>query len=174
VVNPVDAEETWTGAVGTWDTDTDAWGDRTYDPAQRKMLIAAPGVTKLYTPDTTQQFDGSNMTSYVEKLAIGFPLKKDNPPDYTTEKVVLGIWPRIRGTAGGIVQIYLGTMERIDGDVTWQAPFSFTIGSTEYMDPNPANASKLHALRFESTSDVQWKLDGYDVDVKPTGSHGNR
>lgn len=174
IVDPVDSTETWSGASGTWATDTDAWGDRSYDPAQRKMLMAIPGSTKLYTPDNTQQFDGTNMTSYVEKLAIGFPLKKDDPPDYTTEKMVRGIWPRIRGTAGGIVNVYLGTMERIDGAVTWQTAFSFTIGSTEYVDPDLTNASKLHALKFESTGDVQWKLDGYDVDVVAVGSHGNR
>src|SRR3990167_6880195 len=172
IVDPIDSEELWSGAVGTWATDTDAWGDRSYDPAQRKMLMAIPGTTKLYTPDNTQQFDGVNMTSYVEKVGIGFPLKADKPPDYTTEKLLRGIWPRIRGTAGGIVNVYVGTQERVDGAVTYEAAFPFTIGTTEYVDC--LLTSKLHALKFESTGDVQWKLDGYDADIVPAGMHGNR
>lgn len=175
VVNPIGVEEVWSGAIGTWATDTDAWGDRTYDPSQRKMLIAAPDVTKLYSPDITQQFDGSNVTSYVEKTNAGWPLKADRPPDFTTEKLVRGIWPRIRGTSGGVVNVYLGSQQRIDGPITWSTAFPFVIGTTEYCDfIGGCDAAKLHALRFESTSNIQWKLDGYDVDVVPTGSHGNR
>lgn len=175
IVNPVNAEETWAGAIGTWATDTSAWGDRSYDPAQRKMLMAIPGTTKLYTPDNTQQFDGNNATAYVERQQLGFPLKADSPPDYTTEKRLRGLWPRITGTAGGIINIYVGTHERVDGPVTWQAAFPFTIGSTEYVDTiGDLPDAKLHALKFESTSNISWRLNGYDADVVPAGMHGSR
>lgn len=174
VVDPTDPTEIWSGAVGTWDTDTAAWGDRAYDPAQRKMLMSIPADSTLQIPDTTQQFDGVNMTSYVEKRNIGFPLKAD-VPDYTTEKLVRGIYPRISGTAGGVVNVYLGSQQRIDQEPTWSTAFPFVIGSTEYCDfVGGCEAAKLHSLKFESTGDVAWQLLGYDADVVPAGEHGGR
>lgn len=172
IVYPINASELWSGATGDWDSDSEEWHDRAYDPAQRKMLMTVPGSTKLYSPDTTNQFAGSNMTAYVEKTAIGFPLKASDPPDYTTEKLLRGIWPRISGTDGGIINVYVGTQDRVDGDVTWEAAFPFTIGSSEYVDC--LLTSKLHALKFESTSNISWKLHGYDADVVPAGMHGTR
>ena len=175
IVYPIVTGETWSGASSDWSSDTSAWGDRAYDPSQRKMLIAAPGSTMLFTPDTTQQFNGTNMTAYVQKTAIGFPLRADKPPDYTTEKLVSRIRPRIRGTAGGVVNVYLGTMQRIDGAVTWSDAFPFIIGSTEDCDfIGEVEAAPLHALKFESTSNVAWRLDGYDAEVAAVGQHGNR
>ena len=172
IIDSITPADTWATASGIWSTDAAAWGDRLFDPVQRKLLMAIPGSTKLYTPDITQQFDSVNMTSYVEKTAIGFPLRADKPPDYSTEKLVRGIWPRIRGTAGGVVNVYVGTQQRVDGAVTYDTAFPFTIGTTEYVDC--LLTSKLHALKFESTTDIQWKLDGYDADVVPAGQHGNR
>ena len=170
IVYPIDTGETWSGASSDWSTDPLAWGDRSYDPSKKKMLMAIPGSTKLFTPDDSQQFNGTNYTSYVEKTAIGFPLKKDNPPDYTTEKLLRGIWPRISGTAGGVVNIYVGTQDRVDGAVNWEAAFPFTIGTTEFVDC--LLTSKLHALKFESIGNITWRLHGYDADVTPAGMHG--
>ena len=172
VVNPIDATETWAGAVGTWDTDPAAWGDRSFDPSKRKLLMAVPGVTKLFLPDSTQQFNAVNMASYIERVGLGFPLKKDAPPDYSTVKLVRGLWPRISGTVGGIVNVYIGTQDKVDGPVTYANPQSFTIGSSDMIDClGELDASRLHALKFESTDDIQWALHGYEVDVVPAGMY---
>lgn len=171
IVDPVDTGETWAG-TGTWDTDSVKWGDKIYDPSQRKMLIADATNSKLFMPDTTSQFNAVNMTATLERVALGFPLKAGAPPDYTTEKLVRGVWPRIRGTAGGVVYIYVGTQERVDGTVTYDTAYPFIIGTSEYVDC--LLTSKLHAIKFESTSNIDWILDGYDVDVVPAGQHGNR
>lgn len=169
VVSPLDAEETWGGAVGTWATDTSAWGDRTYDPTKRNLLMAASAATKLYQPDQTQQIDGSNMTSYIERESLGFPVKKDGPPEFNRVKQINSLWPKIKGTTGGVVNVYLGTQTKIDGPVTYSAAKSYIIGTTQYLDFSEVQAARLHALKFESTSDVEWKLSGYDIDVVDRG-----
>lgn len=172
IVNPVATTETWGGAVGTWETDTVSWGDRSFDPSQRKMLMAAPNVTKLYNPDTSNQFDGVNMTAFVERKGLGFPLKKDQPPDYETVKRLRGIWPRISGTVGGVVNVYAGVQNKVDGPITYDVPFPFVIGTSDYVDCLGAlPSSRLHALKFESTSDIAWRLEGYEVDVVRDGSY---
>ena len=44
----------------------------------------------------------------------------------------------------------------------------YTIGTSTFLDP--LVAGRLHALRFESTGNLAWKLNGYDVDVVAIGS----
>ena len=169
VVSAVDSTELWSGAVGDWSTDPAAWGDREFDPAQRALLMSDPVNTKLYLLDSTNKQDGSNMTAYVERINMGFPLKAEEPPDYETRKLVTGLWPRITGTAGGQVRVYLGSQEVVDGPVSWEAPETFTIGTSDFVDIQAEG--RLHAIRFESDSDIEWKLHGYDVDVVSVGEH---
>lgn len=167
IVNPTDSSSIWSGAVGVWDTDTLAWGDRSFTPGQRDMLMALPEVTKLMLADSTQQFAGVNMQSYVEREGLGFPLKLNTPPDFETRKLLTGIWPRISGTQGQTVNVYVGTQSDIGGPVSWGPPRPYLIGTTKYIDCRVN--SRLHALRFESTGNFEWKLEGYDVEVTPIG-----
>lgn len=167
VVDPIDPAETWAGAVGDWASDSVAWGDRSFDPSQRRMLMAAPNVTKLYRPDTTRQFAGVNMTAFVERINLGYPLKQDAPPDFGTRKQWNGCWPRITGTQGGIVNVYIGTQEKVDGPIAWDPARPYTIGSSSFIDF--VRVARLFALRFESTTDIDWRLRGYDVDIVEAG-----
>lgn len=172
IVSPLSAGDVWSGDPNSWGSDVTAWGDRSFDPSRRNMLMALPGTTKLMQPEQTQQFDGVDMNAYVERQGIGFPLKKDGPPDYTTMKQIRSVWPRITGTQGGVINVYLGTQAKINGAVSWQAARSFTIGMTEFVDTASLPTAKLHAIKFESTGNIEWKLHGYDADVVARGRYG--
>lgn len=161
----------WSSSTDPWSTDTRVWGDTKPNANERNLLIAAPAVTKLFIADNTQQFDGVNFTSLVERTGIGFPLKVGDPPDITTEKMVRGIWPRITGTAGGVINVYIGSQQEIDGIVTWSPALPFTIGISKFVDR--LMTGRLHALRFESTTNISWRLSGYEVDVVAVGSRGS-
>lgn len=174
IVNPISPSELWSGAVGPWSTDSVSWGDRTYSPNERKMLMAVPGETKLHLLDTTNQFNAVNMTSYVEKRDIGWPLKADSPPDFTTRKLLRGLWPRISGTQGGVLNIFFGVRDQADDNnpISWAPPVQYTIGSSKYVDALGLNIEgRLHSVRFESTGDINWRLHDYDADVVPTGQY---
>ncbi len=169
VVDPTATGSSWGSDSASWGSDSAAWGDRTYDPTRRRILAAIPGVTKLALLDDTQQEFSSTMTSLVERTGLGFPLKKDRPPDFTTRKLLKGVWPRVEGTDGGVINIYVGSQEKIDGPVTYSPARAFVIGQTDYIDV--LTEGRLHALKFESTTDIEWRLHGYDVDVVPAGMH---
>lgn len=169
VVSPIAVTDTWGGAVGDWSTDTSAWGDRSYDPTKRSILIAGTADTKLYQAEQTQQNNGSNMSCYVERDSLGFPLKADAPPDFSRMKQINNIWPYLKGTAGGVVNFYLGRQSEINGAITYSAAKPFVIGTTKFLDCSDVPASPLHALKFESNSDVEWKLDGYEIEVVDRG-----
>ena len=162
-------DDTWDVDSGTWDSDTSVWDALTYNPARINIVSAYPEAMKLRALDFTNQFDGVNMTSYVERTGIGVPLKVDTPPDFTTMKFFSELWPRIEGTDGGVVNISVGVQDSIDGAVTWKAPQSYTIGTTQKIDADISG--RLLAVRFESTTDIEWRLHGYEVVVTKDGDY---
>lgn len=168
IVNP--GSDAWNAAVGIWGTDTRAWGDPSYNPAKKQLQIAQPSPAKIYLFDDTTQFDGVNMTSFIERTGLGFPIVDSNgPPDFEHQKVLTNVWPRITGTLGGVVNVYVGSQNAIGVAPTYQGPFPFTIGTTNKIDV--VADAKLHALKFQSVGDLSWKLHGYEVDAVPSGNY---
>lgn len=167
IVDPIEATETWSGAVGTWDTDLAAWGDRSFDPSQRTLLMADSVNSKLFLLESTEQFDGVDFTSYVQRVGLGFPLKQDGPPDFETMKMLSKVWPHIVGQAGETINVYIGTQQSINGPVTWGSARSFVIGTSKFIDCRAAG--RLHALKFEATGSFAWKIDGFSVEIRSMG-----
>lgn len=162
------SSDLWSSSSTTWDADTGTWQDSQPNLSEKRMLIAVPASTKFMLADETQQFDGSSFTAYVERQGLGFPLKKDSPPDFTTEKLLRGIWPRITGTTGGVVNVSVGYQDQIGGTVTWTDTLAYTIGTSNFLDT--LTPGRLHALKFWSDSNISWTLSGYEVDVVSIGS----
>lgn len=161
---------TWDTANRTWEEATIPWGDRASDPTKQNMLMAVPDEVKLYIAEMTYQAAGVNMPAYVERTGLGIPLKANQPPDYETMKQVLSVWPRISGTVGGVVNVCLGIQQLIDGPITWYDPQPFRIGETEFCDFADSEASRIHAIKFSSNSDITWRLHGFDLDVISRGA----
>jgi len=167
IVSPT--TDVWSAASGTWATDVDSWGDLYYDPSKRRMLMAAVEATKLYQPDNTNSFDGAVMNAYVERLNIGFPIKKEGTPDYANRKLMTRFWPRVTGTDGGTVDFYIGVQDKVDASPTYYGPYTYTIGSTESIDP--LVEGRLHAIKAVSNSAISWRWTGYDVELAFSGQY---
>lgn len=169
MINPQSPGEVWDTAVGTWDVQTRVWGDRAADPTQQKLLMALPTTTQLMTPDKSEQFNTVNMHAWVERRGLGFPLKSKEPPDYTRMKQVNALWPRITGTDGAVVNVYLGTQASLKADPVYSIARPFTIGQSEMLDFSDSEATRIHSLKFESNTNMKWELHGYDADVIDRG-----
>ena len=116
-------------------------------------IILWPSTCKaLYQADSTNQADGTSYLAFVEKTGINIG---------TTEKVkyISGMIPRISGS--GNVDIYVGGEYVPNAGVTWDGPVSFNIG-TDYKADFKASGRYL-GVRFESTNNNAWSLEGYDV-----------
>jgi len=161
------ADDVWDSDTNVWDSDGAAWDARLYNPAERNLLSAQPLGPYLRQVDHTNQWAGSNMSAYVERTGLALPLKVDAPPDFTTRKLLRSVWPRIEGTDGGIVQVTVGAQNDVDGAVTWEAPQAYVIGTTKKIDT--LCSGRLLAVRFSSTTDVDWRLHGYELDVVSDG-----
>lgn len=161
---------TWNTQVGVWDSYTSTWGTRRSDPTKRRLLMASLVDNKLYALGLTQRAGAADMHSFVERTDLGFPLRTGQPPDYTRVKQVLSLWPRITGSQGESVNVFLGTQQHSGGPVTWGSARAYTIGSNAMLDFSDSEAGRLHAVRVESEGNLSWKLSGYDVDVIDRGS----
>lgn len=161
--------DTWASASGTWSSDTDAWDVRTFNPALRRLFLSRPSAANIFLEDDTNQLNAVNMTATLERKHLGIPFRTNQPPDMASMKLVTGVYPRIEGTQGGVVNVYVGGAPDAYNDPTYQGPFPFTIGTTKKI--HCLVSGRLPAIKFESTTDLEWRLHGYDVEVKQIGKY---
>lgn len=127
-----------------------------------RLLLAGRTDKKVFLMDDTNAFAGTSMTSYVERRAL--PLGEGGQFDQRRMKFVREITPQITGTAGGVVNIYVGHRDTIDGTRTWEGPFPYTIGTTRKVDCRVSG--RVIDIKFESTTDIEWLLTEYGVNYR--------
>ena len=162
-----DTDETWDADTQVWDDDASVWDQLRHRPQEKRLLQADPVNTRLHFLEDTEQRDGSNFLSYVERtgLALVGRDRQGNPKvDFEARKLVRRMRPKMRG---GPVEIRVGAQDFIDGPINYSSPVTFTPGVDEYVDA--CVSGRLIATRFEANADVSWELDGYDLDVELLG-----
>ena len=110
------------------------------------------------------------MSSYVERT--GLSLDEQGRPDPNTVKHITSIWPKMSTSSTNTVNVYLGTQMSTQDGVTWGDPVSFSPNTQSKVSVR--GTGKLYAVKFESTTDMEWELDGYAVEVKNAGNRGSR
>lgn len=150
---------------GLWSQDHDPWGsDQTlwngpdFTPAADSVIMAGSG--EFYLLDGSTSFSGVHPDAYLERVGLSFG-------EAQNRKLVRGIRPRITGQAGATVNIRVGSQEDPYGPVTWGPQMVHTIGSTLANDC--LVSGRYIALRFETGSTYQWRLDSYDIDIEIEG-----
>jgi hypothetical protein len=165
-----DVSDVWDSDSATWDSDSTLWDERAYGAAARRLIMGVPSGPTLQYVDQTNQFAGSNMTVQLERTGLAFSKQARDgtlKADLKVRKLVRELWPRIEGTGGGVVNIYVGAQEEVNSAITWAGPFPFTIGTSQKI--NPWISGRFIAVRFESNSDISWKLHGYELELEPLG-----
>jgi hypothetical protein len=164
-----EATEDWDSDTETWDSDFTPWDELRHRPQEQRLVQVDPINSKFLYLDDTEQFDGVNMTAYIERtgLAIVGQDRQGNPKvDIEVNKLCPRIWPKMRG---GPVNIRVGKQEEIDGAITWSGPKAFDPATEKFLDVDPPVSGPLLAVRFESATNVSWELDGYDMEIELLG-----
>lgn len=159
----------WDDDTDTWDSDSTVWDERLYNPAITNLVMASVTNTAIYVADNTNTFDGTAMTSYVERTAIHVPEEDGKPiPSNQTQYYLLRqLWPRMRSS--GPVNFYIGGQATLNEGVDWIGPYAFDPTTDKYI--NIYVNTPLPAIRVESTTDIYWELDGLLVDLVPTSRY---
>lgn len=151
---------TWSSETAAWDADTSLW-DSNFSSLTRSMSVMASGDQKLYLLDSGATFDGTVPAAYLERvgLSLGTP---------ETVKLVKSIRPRIYGALGTTVLVSIGQSDDPYSTVTYNAPVTFTIGSTINVDS--FCSGRYIAIKFETGTAASWRLDSYDLAVSAGSS----
>lgn len=151
---------TYNAATGTFDANTMPYGDDAFTASRTKMLMAVPAGPQVYAPDLTNLFAGASFTSSLERTRLGVPKSlEDQQQDFRYVKTSTNIWPRIEGTQGATVNVYLSANMEINEPVVWGDPLPFVIGTTKKLDK--IATGRHFNIKYESSGDVDWRLHGY-------------
>lgn len=181
-VSPRDLPPTFCGAAGpvdnglgsSWAQNTQSWAAtiRSWNaggltPSLGRAMIGGTG-PKLYLLDGTTDFDGALPSAYLERRG----LHADVPEQI---KLPTLIRPRIKGSQGRTINVKVGVQEDPWDEPTWSAAMPYTIGETRELDVAEIDGDQISgpylAVRFESDTAYEWRLDSYDIDVELLGRY---
>lgn len=162
--------ETWDSSSTPWDLRTEPWSN----VGQRGLLLCNPTQTELQRLDSGRLINGVVPTAVLERTGlaiVGRDRRGEPKVDYRVVKQVNRITPKLRGTA--VVSVEVGVQDDFNDDVVWSAASEFRIGVDRYIDFDDPPSGKLIAVRFSSTTEDTWQLEGYDLEIALLGNLGD-
>lgn len=168
VINPGAVNQTWDADTGIWDNDSSIWDSRDYDPTNTNVLLARNDVARFLHVDQSNQFSGSNYTSFIERrgLAIIGKDRQGNPKvDRNAIKYVKMITPHVTGP----VQVMVGSHTTPDGAITWDGPYSFDPAIDREIPVNVVGP--YIAVRVQSTTNGLWEFVNYSLQLEVIGRY---
>ena len=160
---------TWASATSSWGTITGPW-TMSYALQDKVLLFADPVNTKLYRDRSGNKKGTALMTSYVERT--GLSLNAQGQPDHTGVKRISAIYPKMSINGANSIYVYLGTSMSTEAPYIWKEPVLFNPDTQSKVSVR--GTGKFYAVKFESTSDMDWELDGYALDIDNAGNRGSR
>lgn len=149
----------WDSDSEPWDSDLSLWDGPNFVPGASSVLMASAVDDKILLLDASASFNGVAPAAYLERAGLSF-----GAPDKI--KLVRGIRPRITGNVGETVVIKIGSSADPYTPPTYTS-MTHTIGST--VSDDCLVSGRYIAVRVESGSAYQWRLDSYDIDVVESG-----
>lgn len=149
----------WSSDSAPWDSDLSLWGSPDIIPPTARAIMAS-SAQKLYLLDSSSLFDGVTATSYLERVGLSFGAPENI-------KLIRAVRPRIYGNPGQTVKVKVGSSDDPYETPTWGTEMTHVIGTTVSNDC--LVTGRYIAIRIESGTAYQWRLDSYDVDVVDAG-----
>ena len=111
--------------------------------------------------ESGETFNGTTMSCYATRSNIGLTR------DLNSIKRIQRVMPKVIGTAGDVVSIYVGTKTTPEGTTTFSGPFSFTIGTDYKIDCRVS--WRWITIRMEYAGANTVRLAGYDLEFMQDG-----
>ena len=164
-VSQITSGSTWDDNTQIWDVSSSIWGAENYGNVLNNLVFCSPGDTKLYRDNYGQLENTTNMTAYIERtgLTLGDP---------SSVKHVRAVWPKIDVTGDNTINVYVGTQLSPEDAIKWQGPTPFNPNTMSKVSCR--NSGKYFGVKFESTTDVDWKLHGFEFELVNAGRRGSR
>ena len=164
----------WNAASTTWITETKNWNDITSSSFTSKegksLIMVSPTDTKLYRHNTGNKNITSNMSCFIERT--GLTMDAQGQPNQSMVKHVTSIWPKMSVSEETDVNVYVGSSMSSEEAIAWEGPYTFN--PDEQSKVSVRVSGKYIGVKFESTGDQTWRLDGYSLDVSNAGIRGSK
>lgn len=148
----------WAADNDSWESDLTAWNGPDFTPYLTRVLMASND-QQLLMLDASATFNGVQPMAYLERRGLSFG-------DDTLTKRVTSLLARITGNVGSTVRIKLGGHQTDPyADPEYPVQFDHVIGQTVRADLFVDY--RYIAIRFETGTAAQWRLDSYDLDIQP-------
>ena len=147
--------------TGTFDSDTGGFDDENYSPFAGYMLLTDALNKRAYQGNTGETYNGTAMTVYAERT--GLAIKRD----LVYMNRVKRIYPRVLGTAGDVLNFYVGVRATQNATVQWTGPYPFVIGTDYKIDLRVTG--RLLDFRVESMATSGWRLHGLGIEFDEDG-----
>jgi hypothetical protein len=146
----------WGSDTDSWESDLTAWNGPDFTPRLTRVLMASDD-GQLYMLDASASFAGVQPEAYLERRGLSFD-------DDDNTKRVVSLMARITGNQGLTVKLKVGGhMDDPYADPEWAVEVEHVIGETVRLDF--IIDYRYIAIRFESGTAEQWRLDSYTLDV---------
>lgn len=156
IIDP-SAVTAWDSDSESWDNDTTAWGTATYSPTAATMLMGDQTNTQFLEADNTDQFDGVNIATFVQRESM--PLL-----DRRNIKLVKGLYPSMTSSGNPTIYIRIGSQMHPKDAIDWSAKLPFVIGTDDKVDI--MKKGRYISVRFESEDNINWALDEMTWDIE--------
>lgn len=157
----IGTELTFDGLVGSFDSQVGIFDENSVSPSARRLVLWRGEAKQALQAETGETFNGMTMTAYIERSNMGLTR------DVGSIKRIRRVFPKIIGTSGDVLKVYIGARQTIDGAVTYRGPFNFTIGVDYKIDCRVT--ARWLSLKFETAVTNNWRLAGFDVEFDPAG-----
>ena len=160
---------TWAAAIPTWSSAL-GWWAQTWDSEENVLVMASPTDTKLYRNASGNREDTTDMTSFIART--GMSTTAQGQQDQTVVKRIKAIYPKMEVTGTNTVNVYVGTQMSTEEAVTWTSAQTFDPDTQSKVSIRASG--KLYGVKFESTGDFDWRLDGYSIELDDAGRRGSQ
>ena len=169
VIRDPTRSSSWADSTNQWDTIAGPW-TTSFDSTDKVLLFASPTDTKLYRNGSGNREDTTDMISYVERS--GLTMNEQGVPDHSSVKRIKAIHPKMKVSSTNLINIYVGSQMSTEEGISWKTPVQFTPNTQSKVSVRATG--KMYAVKFESTGDLDWELDGYSIEVEDAGTRGSR
>lgn len=160
------SSDKWTDLTSTtWDSMSGVWDSTNYNTSSFSLSMVVPEDDQIYLIDKADLTDNGVPTQcFVERQNIYIA-------DVQSIKLVKRIWPKVQkinNSSNSVINVYVGSSNTRGGAVSWNGPYPFDINNDNKIDCFVSG--RYISIKFASTSDVSWKLSGFDMEVITKGS----
>jgi len=141
-----------------------------YDSNLLNVVFVDPGNAKIFRDNYGNTKDGTNMTSFVSRE--GWSMNGEGINDTHAVKQLRAIYPKMTVSGSDTVNFYVAAVMDVDDTISWGSAITFEPNSQGKV---PCRATGRYiGVKIESTTDVDWKLHGLQLDVINKGIRGGQ